>query len=154
MPSLEEFENRMRDIMKKYPYLVIERDGKIEGYAYAHPFVGRAAYDWSSELTIYLDHDARKGGLGRRLYEELADRLKKMGILNLYACIGYPQVEDEYLTKNSAEFHAHLGFELVGTFHNCGYKFDRWYDMVWMEKIIGEPHAGQPAVKPYSEVKE
>lgn len=57
-----------------------------------------------------------------------------MGILNLYACIGYPQVEDEYLTKNSAEFHAHLGFELVGTFHNCGYKFDRWYDMVWMEK--------------------
>ena len=41
-----------------------------------------------------------------------------------------------------------------GTFHNCGYKFDRWYDMVWMEKIIGEPHAGQPAVKPYSEVKE
>ena len=151
---LEEFENRMRDIMKKYPYLVIEQDGKIEGYAYAHAFVGRAAYDWSSELTIYLDHNARKGGLGRRLYEELADRLKKMGILNLYACIGYPQVEDEYLTKNSAEFHAHLGFELVGTFHNCGYKFDRWYDMVWMEKIIGEPHAGQPAVKSYSEIKE
>ena len=105
-------------------------------------------------MTIYLDPNARKGGLGRRLYEELADRLKKMGILNLYACIGYPQVEDEYLTKNSAEFHAHLGFELVGTFHNCGYKFDRWYDMVWMEKIIGEPHAGQPAVKSYSEIKE
>ncbi len=125
VPSLEEFENRMRDIMKKYPYLVIEQDGKIEGYAYAHAFVGRAAYDWSSELTIYLDPNARKGGLGRRLYEELADRLKKMGILNLYACIGYPQVEDEYLTKNSAEFHAHLGFELVGTFHNCGYKFYR-----------------------------
>ena len=128
VPSLEEFENRMRDIMKKYPYLVIERDGKIEGYAYAHPFVGRAAYDWSSELTIYLDHDARKGGLGRRLYEELADRLKKMGILNLYACIGYPQVEDEYLTKNSAEFHAHLGFELV-----------------FLDKQI----AAKPAEKPY-----
>lgn len=101
VPSLEEFENRMRDIMKKYPYLVIEQDGKIEGYAYAHAFVGRAAYDWSSELTIYLDPNARKGGLGRRLYEELADRLKKMGILNLYACIGYPQVEDEYLTKTA-----------------------------------------------------
>ena len=57
-----------------------------------------------------------------------------MGILNLYACIGYPQVEDEYLTKNSAEFHAHLGFELVGTFHNCGYKFDRWYDMSGWKK--------------------
>lgn len=72
-----------------------------------------------------------------------------MGILNLYACIGYPQVEDEYLTKNSAEFHAHLGFELVGTFHNCGYKFDRWYDMVWMEKSSASARgtAGSKAVQ-------
>lgn len=91
VPSLAEFEGRMRDIMKKYPYLVIERDGRIEGYAYAHAFVGRAAYDWAAELTIYLDHDARRGGLGRALYEALADQLKAMGVLNLYACIGYPQ---------------------------------------------------------------
>ena len=89
VPSLAEFEGRMRDIMKKYPYLVIERDGRIEGYAYAHAFVGRAAYDWAAELTIYLDHDARRGGMGRVLYEALADRLKAMGVLNLYACIGY-----------------------------------------------------------------
>ena len=74
VPSLAEFKDRMRDIMKKYPYLVIERDGRIEGYAYAHAFVGRAAYDWAAELTIYLDHDARRGGLGRVLYEALADR--------------------------------------------------------------------------------
>ena len=65
VPSLAEFEGRMRDIMKKYPYLVIERDGRIEGYAYAHAFVGRAAYDWAAELTIYLDHDARRGGVHR-----------------------------------------------------------------------------------------
>lgn len=91
VPSLAEFEGRMRAIMQKYPYLVIERDGRIEGYAYAHAFVGRAAYDWAAELTIYLDHDARRGGLGRVLYEALADRLKAMGVLNLYACIGYPQ---------------------------------------------------------------
>ena len=94
VPSLAEFEGRMRDIMQKYPYLVIVRDGRIEGYAYAHAFVGRAAYDWAAELTIYLDHDARRGGLGRTLYEALADRLKGMGILNLYARIGYPQKED------------------------------------------------------------
>lgn len=134
VPSLAEFEDRMRAIMQKYPYLVIERDGRIEGYAYAHAFVGRAAYDWAAELTIYLDHDARRGGMGRVLYEALADRLKAMGVLNLYACIGYPQVEDEYLTRNSAQFHEHLGFTLAGTFHNCGYKFGRWYDMIWMEK--------------------
>ena len=80
VPSLAEFEDRMRAIMQKYPYLVIERDGRIEGYAYAHAFVGRAAYDWAAELTIYLDHDARRGGMGRVLYEALADRLKAMGI--------------------------------------------------------------------------
>ena len=55
-----------------------------------------------------------------------------MGILNLYACIGYPAAEDEYLTKNSAEFHEHLGFTKVGEFHKCGYKFGRWYDMIAM----------------------
>lgn len=136
-PSLEEFKSRMRHTMEKYPYLVIERDGVTEGYAYAGSFVGRAAYDWSSELTIYLAHDARGEGFGRKLYEALEERLKGMGILNLYACIGYPRLDDEYLTQNSAQFHAHLGFELVGTFHDCGYKFGRWYDMVWMEKIIG-----------------
>lgn len=57
-----------------------------------------------------------------------------MGITNLYACIGYPQTEDEYLDKNSEQFHAHLGFQTVGTFHRCGYKFNRWYDMIWMER--------------------
>ena len=87
--------------------------------------------------------------MGRALYEALADRLQAMGILNLYACIGYPQVEDEYLTRNSARFHEHLGLALVGTFHNCGYKFGRWYDMVWMEKIIGEHRPDQPPVQPY-----
>lgn len=61
-----------------------------------------------------------------------------MGICNLYACIASPKTEDEFLTKNSIQFHSHLGYRLVGTFQNCGYKFHRWYDMVWMEKIIGE----------------
>ena len=84
-----------------------------------------------------------------RLPIELADRLKAMGVLNLYACIGYPQVEDEYLTRNSAQFHEHLGFTLAGTFHNCGYKFGRWYDMIWMEKIIGEHRPDQPDIVPY-----
>lgn len=90
VPTLAEFEGRMRHTMQKYPYLVIEKDGRIEGYAYAGAFVGRAAYDWACELTIYLDHNAQKCGMGRMLYEALADRLKDMGILNLYACIGFP----------------------------------------------------------------
>ena len=74
-------------------------------------------------------------------------------ILNLNACIGYPEIEDEYLTKNSVEFHNHLGYRLVGKFNKCGYKFDRWYDMVWMEKIIGEHKKNQPKVIPFPEIQ-
>lgn len=140
-PTLDEFKGRMEKTMRRYPYLVIVKDGCIEGYAYAGAFVGRAAYDWSCEMTVYLDHDARKCGMGRKIYEALEHALRDMGILNLYACIGYPQNEDEYLTRNSADFHEHLGFVKVGEFHKCGYKFGRWYDMIWMEKIIGE-HGG------------
>lgn len=138
VPTLSEFQNRMINTMKKYPYLVIEKDGSIQGYAYAGAFVGRAAYAWSCELTVYLDYMARKCGLGRIIYEALQNRLSEMGILNLYACIGYPKEEDEYLNKNSAEFHEHMGFVKVGEFHKCGYKFGRWYNMIWMEKIIGK----------------
>ena len=137
-PSLDEFTARMEKIMRRYPYLVIEKDSRIEGYAYAGAFKDRAAYDRSCEMTIYIDHRSRKEGLGRRLYEALEEKLKAMGMLNLYACIGYPETDDEYLTKNSAEFHEHLGYTKVGEFHRCGYKFDRWYNMIWMEKIIGD----------------
>lgn len=140
VPSLAEFENRMQNIMTKYPYLVAEKAGEIQGYAYANVFKARAAYDWSCEVTIYIDNTSQKCGLGRKLYEALEMDLKHMGILNLYACIGYPEVEDEYLTKNSAEFHEHLGFAKVGEFHKCGYKFNRWYNMIWMEKVIGLHH--------------
>ncbi|MCI8637694.1 MAG: GNAT family N-acetyltransferase [Coprococcus sp.] len=88
-PKLSEFENRMRNTMKRYPYLVIEENKKIQGYAYAGAFVGRTAYSWSCELTIYLDPAVQKCGLGRKIYEALEEKLKKMGILNLYACIGW-----------------------------------------------------------------
>ncbi|MFG6347033.1 MAG: GNAT family N-acetyltransferase [Lachnospiraceae bacterium] len=137
-PALDEWKARMARTMSRYPYLVIEQDGVIRGYSYAGAFVGRAAYNWSCEMTIYLDHNVQKRGMGRMLYEAMEQALKKMGILNLYACIGYPDEDDEYLTTNSADFHAHLGYTKVGTFHKCGYKFGRWYHMIWMEKIIGE----------------
>ena len=137
-PTLDEFKERIETIMKTHPYLVLENEGEIQGYAYARPFVGRQAYEHSCELTIYLDHNAKRRGYGRMLYEALEGCLKQMGILNLYTCIGDPVVEDEYLTRNSEQFHGHLGFAKVGEFHKCGHKFGRWYNMIWMEKIIGE----------------
>ena len=138
VPTVEEFQQRIANTLKKYPYLVAEKEGTILGYAYAGVFKNRAAYDWSAEMTIYLKYDAVKCGLGRMLYEALETEMKKRGFLNLYACIGYPIEEDEYLTRNSAEFHAHLGYQTVGEFHKCGYKFGRWYNMIWMEKLLGE----------------
>lgn len=145
-PTIEEFRGRMEKTMQKYPYLVAVKDGVIAGYAYAGAFVGRAAYDWSCETSIYIDKNARKCGIGKTLYAALEKELKKMGVLNMYACIGYPDNEDEYLTKNSAEFHSHIGFTQVGEFHKCGYKFGRWYNMIWMEKIIGEHKKDQAPV--------
>lgn len=138
IPALSEFRRRMENIRMRYPYLVAERDGAVQGYAYAGPFIARAAYDRCCETTIYLDNAARKGGMGRKLYEALENRLQSMGILNMYACIGYPEEEDEYLNRNSADFHAHMGFTKAGEFYKCGYKFGRWYNMIWMEKLIGE----------------
>ena len=138
VPSLEEFENRIKNITKKYPYIVAVKDGKIVGYAYSSVFKDRRAYDYSTELTIYLDKDCTKSGVGRILYTELENRLKAIGMKNLYACIGVPNEEDEHLTNNSAEFHEHMGYKLCGTFTNCGYKFGKWYSMVWMEKLIGD----------------
>lgn len=153
VPSTDEFRRRIEHTLERYPYIAAVEDGKIVGYAYAGAFVGRKAYDWSAELTVYVDHHIRKKGIGGLLYRDLENILQKMGIINLYACIGYPQTDDEYLTKNSEEFHAHLGFKTVGTFTKCGYKFGRWYDMIWMEKVIGvhNPHTND--IIPFGEIE-
>ena len=131
-----------------------EQDGKILGYAYVGPFHERAAYDWAVETSIYVDRNVQHSGVGRGLYDVLEKVLRAMHILNLNACIAYPREADDHLTKNSAEFHAHLGYRLVGEFHDCGYKFGRWYDMIWMEKLIGEHTAHPEAVEAFPDVRE
>ena len=143
VPSEDEFKKRIEKTLNKYPYLVAENQGEIVGYAYASAFHSRAAYQWDVETSIYIKQDQRNSGVGKALYLELERLLKLQNILNLNACIAYPETEDEYLTKNSVEFHEHLGYQMVGEFHKCGYKFDRWYNMVWMEKHIGE-HLEKP----------
>ena len=138
VPSVEEFSDRISNTLKKYPYLVLEEEGKILGYTYAGEFKSRAAYDRAVETTIYMDKNLKHRGMGKKLYKALEQALELQKITNLYACIAYPKEEDEYLTKNSVEYHQHLGYRMVGEFYNCGYKFGRWYNMVWMEHIIGE----------------
>lgn len=152
VPSVAEFAGRIQNIQKKYPYLVAEIDGEIVGYAYAHSFIERAAYDWSVEMTIYVAEEKKKHGIGKKLYDMLESILIEMNIYNLNACIGYTEVEDEYLTNNSMEFHEHLGYRLVGKFEKSGYKFGKWYDMIWMEKLIGERLDCPPRVKNMDEI--
>ncbi len=144
VPEVSEFRRRIAHTLEKYPYLVAERDGELLGYAYMGPFVGRAAYDWAAEVSIYVKEDKRKLGVGKCLYQALEAVAKAQNILNLNVCIGYPDQDDEYLTKNSVQYHGHMGYQMVGKFHNCGYKFGRWYHMVWMEKLIGV-HVDRPA---------
>ena len=152
VPSVEEFEARIADTLKKYPYLVAEYDGEILGYACTHAFHERCAYGWSAETTIYLKEGKTKMGVGRMLYEALERVSKAQNILNLNACIAYPETEDEHLTLNSVQFHEHMGYRMVGLFHNCGYKFGTWYHMVWMEKIIGEHSSSPLPVIPFSDL--
>lgn len=138
VPTPEEFRERIRSISAKYPYIKAVENGKILGYAYAAAFKTRKAYDMSVETTIYLDKDTRRKGVGKALYLQLEKSLKEMGILNMNACIAVPKEEDEHLTNDSFLFHKALGYELVGTFHDSGFKFNTWYDMIWMEKMLGE----------------
>lgn len=153
VPTIEEFKERMCNIMQKYPYIVAVQNDNIIGYAYVSPFVGREAYDWSVETTIYLNNKLQHQGVGKKLYFVMEEILKKMHILNLNACIGYPKEDDEYLTKNSAQFHEYLGYRMVGKFHSSGYKFGKWYDMVWMEKMIGDHIENPEPVMNYNEIK-
>ena len=143
VPAAEEFRRRIENTLNKYPYLVLEENGCVQGYAYAAPLKKRDAYAYSCEESIYLAHDMRKRGYGRKLYTALEEKLKEQGIHNIYACIGSPVGEDEYVTRNSELFHGHMGFEKVGEFHGCGFKFNRWYNIVWMEKRIKHKLTGK-----------
>ena len=136
VPSISEFEDRIKKISSRYPYLVAEENDKIIGYAYASSFKERAAYDWTAETSIYIDENRKSIGAGTALYESLEARMKLQNVTNLCACIAYPN-------PKSISFHEKFGYKTVAHFHQCGYKFNLWHDMIWMEKFIGE-HTSEP----------
>jgi len=144
IPTTEEFRGRIESTLKSYPYIAAVKDGRIAGYAYASAFHPRAAYSHCAEVTVYVSRDMRRCGYGKALYAALEDTLKKQNVLNACACIAYTDCEDAYLTNDSMKFHECMGYRVVGRFISCGRKFDRWYDMIWMEKHIGE-HGDSPA---------
>ena len=153
VPSIDEFRSRFEKITKKYPYFLAEdSNGKVLGYTYYSEFKNREAYRYSVETTIYLAKEACGRGIGRNLYEVLEKAAKAQNITNMNACIATCKTEDEYLTNRSYYFHEKMGYKLVGTFHNSGYKFDKWYDMVWMEKSVGEYFVPAKSFIPYKEL--
>lgn len=152
LPSIKEFTDRMISIQDKYPFLVLEKDGIILGYAYASAFHPRKAYAWSAEVTIYLDQTARGHGLGQKLYQELESLLEQMGLLNLNACIAWTRENSPYLNNRSHAFHQKLGYKIAGHFTNSGFKFDSWFDMIWMEKLIGQHTSEPPKIKSFPEL--
>ena len=143
-PTEPEFRARIEKTLLKYPWIKAQLDGKIIGYAYLGEFKSRDAYLYSAETSIYVAHDARRLGVGRLLYSALERTAELQNLLNLNACIGCPRREDEHITFDSMHFHEKMGYSLVGKFSYSGFKFNEWYDMIWMEKMLGE-HTSSPA---------
>ena len=152
VPPAEEFAVRIARTLRTYPYLVAEGEGEIIGYAYVSPFKERAAYDWAVETSIYLKMGLSGQGYGRMLYDRLEAILRRQNILNANACIACTAQEDAHLTNGSMRFHERLGYRPVGIFHQCGYKFGTWYDMIWMEKMLDEHPKDPRSLLPIGQV--
>lgn len=131
LPSIEEFEKRIKNIIKVYPYLVYEEDKKILGYAYAHSFMEREAYKWDAELSIYMDYNYKSKGLGKKLCIALINILKYQGFKTLYSRVTSGNVASE-------KFHDYFEFKKCGILYNTGYKLSKWHDVIIYEKQINE----------------
>ena len=151
-PDAAEFSTRISHKLEKYPYTVAELDGAPVGYAYACPLGSRPAFDWSVEAAIYIREDCKGMGIGKALYQKLETILKAMGIRTVTAAVASVSHDDPYLTDASIRFHLAMGYTPVGTFHNAGCKFGRWYDLTWLEKAIGTYETQPPHPKTVHEI--
>lgn len=131
-PDLAEMTRRRDDVLGKgLPWLVAERGGQVLGYAYANHFRPRRAYRFCLEDSIYLHPDARGQGVGKLLLAELIGRCEALGARQMLAVIG------DSANAGSIGVHAALGFEHTGVLKASGWKFDRWLDVVLMQRALG-----------------
>lgn len=137
-PSCDEMRNRITSILAKYPWIVYEVDDRVVGYASASQYSVRAAYDWSVSVSIYLHENARGLGVGRKLYTQLFQILRKQNYYNAYAGITMPN-------PASLGLHRSMGFVKVGLTPKVGYKAGQWLDvaLLWLEL---QPHVLNPLV--------
>lgn len=131
-PTESDMLARHADVISRgLPYLVAEHAGRVAGFAYCNWFKPRPAYRFSAEDSIYLTPDSHGLGLGRLLLAELAAQAERAGVRKLIAVIG------DSANAGSIGVHRALGFNHVGVLASCGWKFDRWLDVVLMEKALG-----------------
>jgi L-amino acid N-acyltransferase YncA len=126
VPSIPEMAVRIAAARDSHEWLVLERDDRIVGYAYAHAFNPRAAYRWSAETSVYIDDNHHRGGGGRELYTHLLRRLTERGYRRAFAGITQPN-------EASNAFHRSFGFRSAGLYHRVGWKHDAWHDVAWMQ---------------------
>lgn len=126
VPTLAAFQDRIRQIAGRYPYLVCAEGGRILGYAYAHAYRERQAFDWCVELSVYVAEDARRRQVGRALYQSLLDLLRALGYYLAYAVVVSPN-------ENSEKFHEAMGFRQIGYFRHAGFKLGQWWDNIYYE---------------------
>ena len=142
VPCRREFMQRFTTITEKYPWLVWEEEGEILGYAYASPPYARAAYSWCAEPSVYLKSDARGRGIGVRLYAALEEILKLQGYQVLFALVTQEN-------EASLAFHRKLGYEEKVLFSNCGFKFNRWLGVYWLEKRLSPVEIPKAFPRPF-----
>ena len=142
VPTQEEFLARFRQITAQFPWLVWEQAGVILGYAYGSLPFARAAYAWAGEVSIYLSPEAWGRGIGRRLYTALEQLMEYQGYRVLYAIVTQEN-------EASMAFHKALGYREAGVFSHCGLKFNRWLDVVWLEKQLNSVGIPSEIPRPY-----
>jgi L-amino acid N-acyltransferase YncA len=131
-PSVQDMRGRRAEVLARgLPWLVAESDNQISGFAYCNWFKPRPAYRFSAEDSIYLAPHANGQGLGRALLAELTTQAERAGVRKLIAVIG------DSGNTGSIGVHRALGFQHVGVLASCGWKFDRWLDVVLMERSLG-----------------
>ncbi len=137
-PDAAEMRRRIVATTATHPWLVYERDGEVLGYVYASGHNARAAYQWSVNVTAYIDARARRMGVGRALYTSLFALLRLQGFYNAYGGITLPNA-------GSVGLHEAMGFRLVGNYEKVGYKFGAWHDVGWWGLDLQQKPAAEPS---------
>lgn len=143
-PSSDEMARRIAATLATHPFVVSEIDGRVVGYAYAGPHGQRPAYRWSSNVSVYVERNEHRRGLGRPLYLELFDLLRRQGFHSLFAGITLPN-------EKSIGLHEALGFEHLGAYREVGFKLGAWHDVgYWRLGLRQGPPVAQPS--PFSAI--